>query len=221
MVLVDSIGDDPENIKITRPYRAEHPVLSALKNIFLIIFFSCFVFVAVNFPAYFRISKFRLHPQSIALATPQISKGSQPVQTLDNNTLLIPKIGVKAPVQWGVSSENILDSLQNGLVHIQNTGLPGEKKNIFITGHSSNYWWKEGSYNTVFSLLGELSPGDEIFIVYKGKIEKFSVSETKEVGKKEVDGFVEADQEQLTLMTCVPVGTNLRRLLVIAKPAGA
>jgi LPXTG-site transpeptidase (sortase) family protein len=63
-----------------------------------------------------------------------------------------------------------------------------------------------------------MSNGDEIFITYRGKFYKYKVFETKEVNPEEVGNYVESKDEQLTLMTCAPVGTNLRRLLIFAKP---
>ena len=135
-----------------------------------------------------------------------------------DGTLFVPRIAVEAPVSWDAGEDEVMKVLADGLAHIVGTGRPGEEKNIFITGHSSNYWWNEGDYKTVFALLGELGEGDEIFITYQGKFHKYKVFETKEVSKKEVGDFVVFDEEKLTLMTCVPVGTNLRRLLVFAEP---
>ena len=219
MALIDGVGLNPDNLKSPPKLTSPSPVISFFKSIFLILFFSAFVFTAVNLPAYYQVLKFRIRPQSVAIANPVAVGQGKAGEQVENNTLVIPKIGIKAPIKWDVSSENILESLQNGLVHIKGTGHPNDGKNIFITGHSSNYWWKEGGYNTVLALLPKLESGDEIFIAYNGRIERFIVSQKEEVSKRVVGEFLLADEKQLTIMTCVPVGTNLGRLLVIAKPA--
>jgi LPXTG-site transpeptidase (sortase) family protein len=155
-------------------------------------------------------------PTASSQKTPVASKG---VKQYVDNTLFIPKIGVEAPIGWDIGENDIMGALEKNLAHINGTGKPSEGKNIFVTGHSSNYWWKSGDFKTVFALLPELKENDEIFITYKGKFYKYIVTKSEEVNKDEVSNFIDSDKEQLTLMTCVPVGTNLHRLLVFAKPA--
>ena len=223
MVLVDGIGENLEEIGHPSRFQNGHPVFSAVKNFLLVVFFSSVVFTILNLPAYSKIIRYRLNPSQFAISAPPPvprtkTEEPKPVKHYDENRLIIPKIGVEAPINWDVESGNIMDTLQNGLVHLKDTGKPEEGKNIFITGHSSNYWWRKGGYNTVFALLPQLEEDDEIFITYKSKIFKFAVFKKLEVKKKEAENYVKAEGEQLTLMTCVPVGTNLERLLVIAKP---
>ncbi|MCX6809918.1 MAG: sortase [Candidatus Berkelbacteria bacterium] len=223
MVLVDGLGYDIKQVPRPPEYKSSGPILSFFQNMGLVILFSLIVFVFVNFPAYFLISKYKVKPSSVSyeLAQNKSVQGNdaigQPNQYPDN-TLFIPKIGVKATVSWNVNQDNILDILPNSLVHINGSGKPQENKNIFITGHSSNYWWKEGNYNTVFSLFPQLKEGDEIILTYQGKFNYYKVRELRELKKSEVSKYTESDKEQLTLMTCVPVGTNLHRLLVFADP---
>lgn len=221
MALVDSLGDDSGKIKISPLPKRLNPLLSAISNLGLILFFSAFVFLFINMPAYLMISKYKLSPKSIAIESPEIilneAKKPGAINKYDDNTIVIPKIGVKAPIQWDVASGKVMDSLQNGTVHLAGTGHPDESNNTFITGHSSNYWWRGGDYNNVFALLPKLEGKDEIFIIYHGKIEKYQVKKSVDVKKNEVGPYVVTTKEQLTLMTCVPVGTNLRRLLIIAE----
>ena len=222
MVLVDSLGDGSDKIKISPLPAKLHPLLSLFLNLGLILFFSSFVFLFINMPAYLMISRYKFSPQSVAIESPPVSfrvvKEPGAINQYSDNTIVIPKIGVKAPILWDIASGQIMESLQNGVVHLGGTGRPGEKANTFLTGHSSNYWWKGGDYNNVFALLPELREKDEIYVIYHGKLEKYNVKQTIEVRKDEVSSYVASDNEQLTLMTCVPIGTNLRRLLVIAVP---
>lgn len=222
MVLVDKVGYDLDKVVVPPPLKKPSVFREFAKNVLLIVFFSAFVFFFVNFPAYYLIGKYRLSPQSISYQVageaPNESNSAKEVQQFPDNTLFIPTIGVKAPVSWDIRADNVMDKLEAGLVHFEGTGHPGEGKNIFVTGHSSNYWWKKGDYNTVFALLPNLKEGDEIILTYQGKITHYKVKSLNEVQKKEVSAYLDSKGEQLTLMTCVPIGTNLRRLLVLAEP---
>jgi sortase A len=73
-------------------------------------------------------------------------------------------------------------------------------------------------YNSVFFLLSKLEKKDEIDIYYKGLKYKYQVEDLKTVDAKEVSYLSPASEVQtITLMTCWPPGTTLKRLLVIAK----
>ena len=221
MVLVDGLGFNIDSVKAPKNYRPPNPIITFVLNLLLIALFSTFVFVAVNLPAYYSILKYHINPRSVAIESPAMPSSDQdkPVIQMENDTLIISKIGVNVPVKWDVPPDEIMSSLEKGVVQIEGTGKPGEGKNIFITGHSSNYWWKEGDYNAIFALLPQLTAGDEIYAVRSGKINKYIVDETQEIDRKEVSKFIDSDGEKLTLMTCFPIGTNLRRLLVIASPS--
>jgi len=224
MVLVDSLGGDLEKIPKPDRYRKPGLLVSFFASLGSILLFSTLIFTTINFPSLYKIAKYNLRPKAFAKEAPQIvSPGSlteaPPIKQYADNTLFIPKIGVEAPISWNVEEADILDVLPNGLAQIDGTAKPGEGKNIFITGHSSNYWWRKGDYNSVFALLPELNQGDEIFINYQGKLRKYIVSDKREISPKAAGNFVSSAGEQVTLMTCVPIGTNLRRLLVIAKPS--
>lgn len=140
------------------------------------------------------------------------------VNQYSDNTVFIPKIGVKAPIGWDIPSDQITDELEKHVVHVQGSVKPGEKGNIFLTGHSSNYWWKKGDFNTVFALLPELKKDDQIILTYQGKFYYYKVTNTVEVKPTDVSNYFSSSTSQLTLMTCVPVGTNLKRLLIFASP---
>lgn len=222
MVLVDSLGGGSKKINISPIPQKKHPFVQFILNLILILFFSSFVFLLINLPAYYSIYKYKFAPQSVEIASPEklLASAKEPgaIKQYDDNTIVIPKIGVKAPITWDVGGGQVMDTLQKGVVHLGGTSRPGEKGNTFLTGHSSNYWWKGGDYNNVFALLPELSKGDEIFAIYHGQLKKYKVTDKLEVKKSEVKSYVESDDERITLMTCVPVGTNLKRLLILADP---
>jgi LPXTG-site transpeptidase (sortase) family protein len=137
--------------------------------------------------------------------------------TVQESRLLIPKISVSAPITWDVADENINQALENGVAGYKGTALPGQNGNIFITGHSSYYIWAAGNYKDVFALLENVDLGDKIYIQYGGGNFTYEITSKKVVSPNDMSVLNQTNDKTLTLMTCVPVGTNLRRLIVIAK----
>ncbi len=136
---------------------------------------------------------------------------------LQNNFLYIPKLGIKAPVFWNVEESEALKTLQNGVVHLAGTGLPGTDGNVFVTGHSSYYWWAKGNYKTVFALLPNIEVKDQIYLTFQNKLYIYEVTEKLIVWSKDTWVMDKLPYPALSLMTCVPVGTNLKRLIVRAR----
>jgi len=135
--------------------------------------------------------------------------------------LEIPSLNINAPIIADVDGNDktaYFKSLEGGVAHFRGTAKPGENSNTFIFGHSSYYWWAAGDYKTIFSTLPDIKEGDEIDVWYQEKEFKYKVSETQVVDPTDVDVLKPTSSEQLTLMTCVPVGTDKERLIVIAKP---
>lgn len=136
---------------------------------------------------------------------------------LEDNMVVIPKIDVRAPVVWNSSSDEsiMLANLSKGVAHYGFTSLPNEKQgNVFLTGHSSYYWWDRSPYKTVFALLDQLVPGDQIVVQFQSKIYLYQITGSKVVEPNEVDVAQATPEPRISLMTCVPVGTALRRLII-------
>lgn len=135
----------------------------------------------------------------------------------NQSRLIISHIKVDVPIIWNVSEDQITENLQNGVVHYRGTAMPGQDGNIFITGHSSYYIWAPGSYKDVFALLNKLSAGDKIYLQYDGNNFVYEVEKLSVVNPDRMDVLAQSPGKTLTLMTCVPIGTDLKRLIVIAK----
>lgn len=135
----------------------------------------------------------------------------------------IKKIGVDAPVVLAAdgSEESLQKDLEKGVVHYPKTAMPGQRGNVYIAGHSSNYSWSTGSYNYIFKNLNGLNVGDVIVIKVTQKNGKtltyeYEVSEKLEVNADDPRIFSETQSQMLTLTTCWPIGTNNRRLMIKA-----
>jgi LPXTG-site transpeptidase (sortase) family protein len=152
------------------------------------------------------------------LAVISTNTNSPVLPEINDNSLFIPVINVKAPISWAVPNNptDVSAGLSRGLIHIKSTALPGEIGNVFITGHSSNYPWAKGNYNNIFALLNKTVVGDMVQIKYKNVDYVYKVTEIKVVEPTDISVLKSKNESVLTLMTCTPVGTSLRRLIVIA-----
>jgi LPXTG-site transpeptidase (sortase) family protein len=135
------------------------------------------------------------------------------------STITIPKINVHAPVQYepSVQEAAVQKALESGVVHYGNTAVPGQAGNVAIFGHSSNDWWEPGNFKFVFVLLDKLSPGDHITLDYQSKRYTYEVIGSKVVEPTNVGVLNPTATPTLTLITCTPPGTSLRRLVLTAK----
>ncbi len=145
------------------------------------------------------------------------------------NRIIIPKMRLNVPLvtpsyeallrqDWTQVETDIQASLQNGVVHYPGTAKPGQAGNFFVTGHSSYYPWAPGEFKTVFARLHELEPGDEYWVYYNGDKHRYIVRSKKEVSPSDITVLDQPSSERIaTLMTCTPVGTTLRRLIVKAE----
>lgn len=145
------------------------------------------------------------------------------------NRIIIPSLGINAPLatpsydallkeDWVQLEKDIQESLMQGVVHYPGTARPGQAGNFFITGHSSYYAWAPGKYKSIFAKLGHLQVGDEYFVYYGGDKHRYVVTEKKEVKPDNVDVLDQPLSQRIsTLMTCTPVGTTLRRLILVAQ----
>jgi LPXTG-site transpeptidase (sortase) family protein len=151
-----------------------------------------------------------------------------PIAPTDNR-IVIPKLGKSIPIvemgtdqiqgeNWNDLEKQIQAGLQNGVVHYPGTAKPGQYGNVFITGHSSYYPWDPGKYKDVFATLNKLEVGDRYIVYYNQTEYTYQIYDKKEVKPSNVDVLSQpVDQKISTLMTCTPVGTALRRLIITAK----
>jgi len=137
-----------------------------------------------------------------------------------NFSIVVPKIGANARIISNVdaSDEKIyLDALNKGVAQVMGTAFPGEGRHIFLFAHSTDYFWNVGTYNAIFYLLNKLEPKDEVNLFYKGQRYVYKVVDKKIVDPSQVEYLTrKTNREFLTLQTCWPTGTTLKRLLVFA-----
>ena len=137
-----------------------------------------------------------------------------------NFSVIIPKIGANSKVLSNIDASNekiYLDALNKGVAQAAGTAYPGEGGHIFLFAHSTDYFWNVGTYNAVFYILYKLEKGNEIDLFYKGQRYVYKVVGKEVVNPDQVQYLTrKTNREFLTLQTCWPLGTTLKRLLVFA-----
>lgn len=129
-------------------------------------------------------------------------------------TLSIPKLEIiDAAVEIGG------EDLHQSLIHYPGTALPGQYGNVVVFGHSVlPQFFNSKNYKTIFSTLPTLEEEDEVFIDFDGITYRYVVIQMVEVGPDDISVLEQwYDSEYLSLITCVPPGTYLKRLIVRAK----
>lgn len=132
--------------------------------------------------------------------------------------VLIAKIGVDQPIlNPSDNSVSVLDqSLLKGVVRYPESGLLGEKKNMFLFGHSTGYKVVQNQAFKAFNRLNELEVGDEIIVMSETEAYVYAVTSKKEVSAQ--DAYVEFnDTQTITLSTCNAFGQKEDRYIVDAK----
>lgn len=128
--------------------------------------------------------------------------------------LTIPRLKIE-----GSTVEIGGEELSNSLIHFSGTALPGQSGNAVIFGHSSlPQFFNPKNYLSIFTKLPSLQKGDPVIVDYDGIRYKFIVEQIFEVMPTDIQVLEQRyDDSYLTLVTCVPPGTYLRRLVVKAR----
>lgn len=134
--------------------------------------------------------------------------------------IIINDINITAPIifdQKTVNESAFQKALRSGVVHYPNTATPGQVGNVVIFGHSSGQWWAPGNYKFVFTLLDKLKQEDRIFVEYHGVRYIYRVYGVSVVKPDNLSVLNQGSSNILTLITCTPVGTSSKRLIVKAQ----
>ncbi|MFA7301349.1 MAG: sortase [Candidatus Shapirobacteria bacterium] len=141
-----------------------------------------------------------------------LSEGS--VNKKPQYTISIPKLKMDS----AIVEVGSLD-LKKSLIQYPQTALPGQFGSAVIFGHSVlPQFYSPKSYMTIFSTLYTLKQGDDIIVNFDNVEYKYLVEEMFEVLPTNLSILEQSfDGRYLTLVTCTPPGTYLRRLVVKAR----
>ncbi len=140
----------------------------------------------------------------------------KPVNT--SFSIVVPRIAASAPIVGDVDpyDPNIYQrKLTQGVAHAMGTSLPGKPGNAFFFAHSAGNFYEANRYNAVFYLLNKLEKNDEIYIYHNDMKYIYTVSQTTLVNPEDVEFLTtRKTADTITLMTCWPPGTTLKRLII-------
>lgn len=127
--------------------------------------------------------------------------------------LSVPKLKIEGETVYVDSND-----LSKGLAQLPGSALPGEKGNVFISGHSALNRFFPGQ-NAIFARLMDLKKGDEIVVGAGSTKFVYRVAEIKVVDPSDLSVIPAPDEQgrYISLMTCVPPGLNFKRLVVLGK----
>jgi sortase A len=141
------------------------------------------------------------------LSPSELTKAPTPLPK--DNRIVIPKIGVDAPITEGTSTS----ALDQGMWRRPNSSTPDKGGNTVITGH--RVLRTKGPIT--FYFLNKVALNDEVYIYWKGKEYVYKVFAIKVVNPDQVDIENETKDSIITLYTCTPAWTSKFRLVVKAK----
>jgi LPXTG-site transpeptidase (sortase) family protein len=112
------------------------------------------------------------------------------------------------------------NTFEHSLAQLPGTALPGERGNVFVTGHSSlQQFYSPTNFQAIFSHLPEVKKGDDILVTAAGQVFTYQVIGMTVVDPKDTGVINPPDStgRYLSLMTCVPPGLSVKRLIVLAQ----
>ncbi|HAI63238.1 MAG: sortase family protein [candidate division WWE3 bacterium GW2011_GWF2_41_45] len=190
---------------------------------------SLVLLLAIFYPNIVNELKYRLSPPKadaevkLTPSDPQNNGNDYIVAADPYLSIVVPKIGANARIIQDVNpldSKSYQKALTQGVAHARGTALPGQVGNVFLFAHSSDNFINANRYNSVFYLLNKMEKGDKIYLIFNRRKFVYSVTETKIVSAEEISYMdPESETAKVTLMTCWPAGTTLRRLVVVAEIA--
>lgn len=142
----------------------------------------------------------------------------QPVNT--DFSIVVPKIGINAPVTAGVDPTNPKEYnkvLATAVAQSSTSFTPDKAGTVYLFSHSTNYDWFVKDLNAVFYLLKDLEKGDYVVLFYKGVRYTYQLTEKRVVQPGEISYLLpQAGKKNLILQTCWPPGSVSERLLLFA-----
>lgn len=144
------------------------------------------------------------------------------------NRLVVPDIWLDVPI---ITMENMpaVDfakgrfdkELYQWIVKYPTTPAPGQEGNTLLFWHTSYEVWKSNPYGTIFKDIPKLKDSTLIQVLREGNLYEYKVVDVFIVLPKQVNAqymtYQNAGGSYITLMWCYPLGTDKKRIMVVAK----
>lgn len=123
-------------------------------------------------------------------------------------TIEVPKLGLRVPLQQGVTLNNI----DKGPSHWTGSALPGEAGNVVVMGHRV-------TKTRPFRYIDTMVPGDEVFFEVDGVRTRYVMTHYEIVTPDRTDIAAQTAEPIATLFACHPPGSAKYRYVVRLKLA--
>ena len=143
--------------------------------------------------------------------------------------IIVPRFNIDVPVVYentmGRTAKEThnkqMDAMRKGVAYFGAKGFsarPGELGNFGISGHSSNDITDSGAAKFVFAPLLRMKKGDIFYLHYEGTRYTYNIVDIKEVKPNQVGELAVGNNKAMaTLITCTPLGTAEKRLLLFGE----
>ena len=191
-----------------------------------------FSFIFLNSSAlYLRWVVFETHGEIVydkPAVTPSVSEPiqfqpfpvSEPQERADynpsDNAVIISRLNIHAPLVSsvsGTSQKELNEGLNQGVILYPGSARPNQNGEVVLSGHSSIYPWVKTEYGQIFTLLDKLQAGDIVSLVYDHQQYDYRVTGQEVLNPGQVR-ISETDEQAIKLVTCWPIGTAAKRLVV-------
>jgi LPXTG-site transpeptidase (sortase) family protein len=122
----------------------------------------------------------------------------------------IDPVDIKGYIYQGKTSE----TMNQGFWHYPISQYPGEKGNVVVIGHRFQHL--PPAKNTFYN-LDKLKIGDEVVISHTEGEYKYIVVDMHVIDPTDISVLEETEDYRLTLITCTPLWTSEKRLVITAK----
>lgn len=159
-------------------------------------------------------------PPPSSIPSPVVSSSGTPtIQPV--STLVMEQLAEPLPLVYSdtLEEKQIQQYLKQGAAVLPLGTTFGQPGNVVITAHSSGFE-SFGPYRFAFTKLGELEAGEEFQITAGTTTYTYRVYAKEIVWPSQVDRLPDDDRSTVTLVTCWPPWTNLKRLLVHSELVG-
>lgn len=162
-----------------------------------------------------------LAKQEINYQTSRFFPADKTLTPIDTNFgIIIPKINVNSKIVKDVDpydSSIYQRALTKGVAHALGSSYPGHDGNVFVFSHSSSDILHASLYNSIFYLLPKLEIGDSVILYFQNTPFRYTVTKKYITDPSNISILENHSTDKtLTLMTCYPPGTDLKRFVVEA-----
>lgn len=146
---------------------------------------------------------------------PEVMSTPVPSPLPHQSVINLPDLEQNLPLVYSdtLEEEKIQEYLKGGAVVLPLGTSFGEKGNVVVTAHSSGTA-AFGPYRFAFAKLSDLEAGQEYTVQTPTARYTYRVYDKEVVWPHQVDKLPNDDRSTVTLVTCWPLWTNFKRLLV-------